>query len=87
MGQQAYGQAHTELAFGYAKVHSKWGLHIRVDDDIYHINDAPRVLRLAAVGMIDGLLDELLGAAAALLIDLHKRSEQLRSDVKELTGG
>src|ERR1700710_2567787 len=56
---------------GYAKVDGKWGLalrevtgnHLDTDDDaeeIWGFNDAPRALRVDAVGKIPDLLEKLL---------------------------
>jgi hypothetical protein len=63
-----------DFEIGYAKVSNTWGLSLRlvIDPDRdweakeWHICDAPRVLRLAAVEHIPGLFEEMTKEANAL---------------------
>lgn len=61
---------HWSEELGYAKVAGKWGIALRTisgdynwpdqdDVEIWLFNDAPRALRLSAIGLIPALLEEL----------------------------
>ncbi|ADW70943.1 hypothetical protein [Granulicella tundricola] len=86
---------------GYAKVDGKWGLalrevtgnHLDTDDDaeeIWGFNDAPRALRVDAVGKIPDLLEKLLAQTEETTKKLQAKIAQaaeLASVFSDLTGG
>jgi hypothetical protein len=71
---------------GYAKVHDKWGVALRTvrgnysypDDDLEELslfNDAPRWMRIEAVGKIPDLLE-------ALLIEAEKTTQKIKNKTR-----
>jgi hypothetical protein len=75
---------------GYAKVGGKWGISLRTVDGNYHepdeadvetwlFNDAPRSLRLEAIGKIPELLEKLSSNAAKTTKDLRDRLSEAQA--------
>jgi hypothetical protein len=73
--------------FGYAKVRDKWGIALRtssgdgnyIDEDseeLWLFNDAPRWMRIEAVGKIPDLLDALLKQAQDTAKGIEKKTAQ-----------
>jgi len=74
---------------GYAKIGGKWGIAIRSvsgneyqrehdDVDAWLFNDAPRVLRVQAIGSIPDLLDQLTKDATEATTKVNEKAEQAR---------
>jgi prefoldin subunit 5 len=86
---------------GYARIGGKWGLalrdvtgnHIDNEDDaeeVWAFNDAPRAMRIEAVGKIPDLLEKLLQQTEETTKKLQSKIQQaseLASIFADLTGG
>jgi hypothetical protein len=85
-GSQHQGGSYWSRDIGYTKIGSKWGIALRTasghdafddeNEETWLFNEAPRWLRIEAVGMIPNLLEALVKRTAETTEKIKKKTAQ-----------
>lgn len=76
-------------AIGYSRLKGKWGVTLRKKEnevvEIWHVNDAPRYMRLEATAHVPGLFDALHAQVIDMTVKISKAGAALTEFADEIT--